>query len=169
MKPRNEVPYFLLASHLASLARQLRFAGFDCRILSSVEDKALPRILSGEERHLLTRIRAPLPPALEGRTLHLRSPQLDAQMLEVAQAFDLQASFNPFNRCTLCNKPLKKLSMKEVKKEQAKGKIPAALTEKQYDFRHCPDCGRIYWPGDHYRRMKRRWEEIFEKISEEKE
>ena len=165
MKAQSSPPYFLVASHLASLARQLRFAGLDCRILSSEEEKALNGLSLESGQYYLTRRRAPLPSSsLERQTLHLQSSRLDEQMLEVAHTFQLKNFFKPFSRCMLCNSPLQKLS-----KDEVRGEVPTLILENRSDFRQCPDCERIYWTGDHYRKMRERWEEIFAKVPEGKE
>ncbi|NIQ57071.1 MAG: twitching motility protein PilT, partial [Gammaproteobacteria bacterium] len=36
------------------------------------------------------------------------------------------------------------------------------VREHHDEFWHCSFCDRIYWPGSHVRRMKRRLDEIFE-------
>ena len=34
------------------------------------------------------------------------------------------------------------------------------VARTQQDYRACPACGRIYWPGTHVRRMKKRLESM---------
>ncbi len=165
MNSTKKNPKFLAASHLGLLGRQLRFAGFDCYIIgeeSTKPNSSFPPI--EEERYFLTRSRRPFPEKLEKQTLRLQSTNLEEQMLEIALNVELRETFVPFTRCTLCNAPLKKISS-----DEAKNHIPDRIFHTHGDFRQCPNCRRIYWKGDHFNRMLKRWKKIFEEISKEKE
>ena len=160
MKSYKQIPQFFAANHLTSLCKQLRFAGFDCHILENLRIVHLPPLPSGSKRFFLTRSRQSLPEKFGIKTLRIHSTKLEEQMVEVALNIELEKTFAPFTRCTLCNVLLKNISPIEVS-----GMIPDRVLDGHDDFRQCPDCKRVYWKGDHYRRMTKRWEEIFEKIS----
>jgi uncharacterized protein with PIN domain len=41
------------------------------------------------------------------------------------------------------------------------------LTKIYYDqFRRCPDCKQIYWPGSHFPKLQKRIEEIRSRVRE---
>ena len=164
MNSTRKNPKFLAASHLGSLGRQLRFAGFDCCIEEESTKPNSTYPLLEEGRYFLTRSRRPFPEKLEKQTLRLQSTNLEEQMLEIALNVELRETFVPFTRCTLCNAPLKKISS-----DEAKNHIPDQIFHTYRDFRQCPNCRRIYWKGDHFNRMLKRWKKIFEEISKEKE
>jgi uncharacterized protein with PIN domain len=149
---------FLADCHLGKLARHLRFAGFDTLYYSSAEDDALLRLAQLQGRLLLTRDRA-LAKRDEEQTLLLRSISLEAQLEELAAALPLANHFSPFTRCMVCNTPLQK-----AEKEAIRSEVPQRVFETFDIFRRCPGCGRIYWQGDHYEAMTRRWREILANV-----
>ena len=71
------------------------------------------------------------------------------QAEEVAGRFDLARSLRPFTRCMVCNGLLT-----EVVKAEVEGQAPKRILECFDGFRRCPGCGRVYWEGSHYRRMR---------------
>ena len=54
----------------------------------------------------------------------------------------------PFSRCSLCNAELVR-----IPREAAFGAVPDYVFETVSDFRKCPECERVYWPGSHRKRM----------------
>ncbi|RUM64956.1 MAG: hypothetical protein DSZ05_06840, partial [Sulfurospirillum sp.] len=121
-----------------------------------VDDQALLKIASNEERLLLTRDRE-----LQRRggqlALPILSTNMDEQLRELASMLDLAPGFNPFTRCMVCNTPLV-----SVRQEAIRERIPMKVFLNFHEFKACPGCGRIYWKGDHYRKMMERWEGLFE-------
>jgi uncharacterized protein with PIN domain len=72
------------------------------------------------------------------------------QLAEIVARFDLARSIRPFTRCMACNGLLG-----EVPKEQIRSLLPPRAAASFEEFRQCPQCGRAYWKGSHYRRMQR--------------
>ena len=155
MKP-SYTPRFLADCHLGRLTGQLRFAGFDTLYYRSMEDTTLLEIARRDHRIFLTRDRE-----LQRRggalVLPIRSTHLEEQLHELAFALELEPFFYPFTRCMICNTLLKKVSPETVRT-----RVPARVFLRFRDFRECPNCGRIYWKGDHYRKMVQRWKQVFE-------
>ena len=84
-----------------------------------------------------------------------RSQSADEQTIEVVRRFDLSESIAPFNRCLRCNARLE-----EAAKADISDKLEP-LTKIYYDqFRRCPECKQIYWPGSHFPKLQKRIEEI---------
>ncbi len=54
----------------------------------------------------------------------------------------------PFSRCSLCNAELL-----QVPREAAFGAVPDYVFETASDFRKCPECAKVYWPGSHRQKM----------------
>ncbi len=40
-----------------------------------------------------------------------------------------------------------------MRKEEVADRLPLKTRQYYDEFQHCRACGRIYWPGSHYRRM----------------
>ena len=74
------------------------------------------------------------------------------QLTEVLEALTIIP--NPVKRMTLClrcNAPLE-----AIPKETAEGLVPVYVYQKYRQFRRCPLCGRIFWPGTHRERVEER-------------
>jgi uncharacterized protein with PIN domain len=143
------VTRFVADAHLGGLARLLRMAGFDTLFRSDFEDGKIAAISIDEGRILLTRDRELLKRRglTHGCYVHaLKPPQ---QFKEIAHRLDLARSMRPFTLCMECNAPLR-----DVAKAQVLERLPASVQATQEHFSTCDLCGRIYWEGSHWRRMR---------------
>lgn len=153
-KPLREAR-FVLDTHLGRLAAYLRLLGFDTLYRNDYKDDELAAISSKERRILLTKDRGLLKRNQVTHGYCVRATDPREQLLEVVQRFDLFSSFRPFRRCLRCNGLLE-----EVAKETVLDQLPAATAQTYDQYTRCQNCGRIYWPGSHYRRMRRLIEEV---------
>jgi len=139
----------LLCDHmLGSLARWLRFMGYDTAYPKAMSDTELIAKAREEDRILLTRdkeLAARLPSAIR-----IRSDELEEQVREVAAVLPLRL-VDPLSRCSLCNAVLEDVSSEEVR-----GIVPEGVQSRHKEFWHCPNCGRVYWQGSHWDRMVER-------------
>ncbi len=71
------------------------------------------------------------------------------QLAEVVERFDLYRSAALFTRCLRCNTPLH-----SVDKESVSQRLPTRTRELHSEFLVCHTCGRIFWKGSHYERMR---------------
>jgi uncharacterized protein with PIN domain len=86
---------------------------------------------------------------------YLRSQKPLEQTIEVLRHFDLFPAIAPFTRCLHCNAPLERVEKSEVIEQLE------PLTKIYYEqFRRCTGCGRIYWPGSHFDKLRARIEGI---------
>jgi hypothetical protein len=140
---------FVLDVHLGRLAVYLRMLGFDTLYHNNFTDPELAHISSQQARILLTRDRGLLKRSVVTHGYYLRATQSRQQLIEVLRRFDLWPQITPFTRCLHCNGWLQ-----DVDKAAISHQLPPK-TQLYYDeFRRCQDCGRIYWPGSHFQRMK---------------
>jgi uncharacterized protein len=56
-----------------------------------------------------------------------------------------------FGRCLQCNVPLEQLT-----REQARPSVPFFIYQIHHDFRGCPKCRKVFWPGNHVEQMAQR-------------
>lgn len=140
---------FIADAHLGGLARFLRMLGFDTLHENAIPDADIRRLAHAEQRIVLTRDRELLKcrEILFGCYMHALKPE--AQLREVAARFDLAAHARPFTLCLCCNLPLD-----EATEEQVRAYAPEAVLEQYRVFYCCAGCGRIYWEGSHYARMR---------------
>ena len=83
------------------------------------------------------------------RGYFVRSTESEAQLAEVLAALQLQSAVAAFTRCRECNALLE-----EVAKEAVEDRLPPKVRAFYERFKRCPGCGRIYWEGTHYARMR---------------
>ncbi len=140
---------FILDVHLGRLAAYLRMAGFDSVYRNDYRDADLARIAREEERILLTRDRGLLKRAEVTRGYYVRATSPRAQFAEVLRRFDLFESLRPFARCLRCNSELGPAAVEAVA-----GRVPSGVLARHHDFLECRSCGRVYWKGTHYDRMR---------------
>ncbi len=139
---------FILDVHLGKLARKLRMLGFDTLYRNDYPDEEIVQVAADEQRIVLTRDRGILKNSMVTHGYCLRSDQVDAQIAEVLDHFDLHEQVRPFQRCISCNGTLT-----SVDKEQIKGLLPSRTRQYYSSFYRCSRCGKLYWPGSHYRKM----------------
>lgn len=141
---------FVVDAHLGRLAVYLRMLGFDTRYPSDRGDDALVRIANEEGRILLSRDRALLARAPLHRAYGVQATNPRRQLAEVVARFDLADTARPLTRCLRCNAPVA-----PVAKDAVAGQLSPTTRELYRDFWRCQGCGRVYWKGPHYRRMRR--------------
>ncbi len=143
----------LLCDHmLGSLARWLRFMGYDTAYPEPGPDRTLVERVRDEDRILLTRDKE-LAARVTG-AVRIRSDILANQIREVAAALPLRL-VNPLSRCSLCNEILVSASMEDVKNS-----VPEGVRSRHRTFWRCPSCGRVYWRGTHWDKMVARLNEL---------
>lgn len=147
-EPLREVR-FVLDGHLGRLASYLRMLGFDALYSTSFDDERLAVISAEERRILLTRDRGLLKRSAVTHGYLVRSSHPREQVAEVMRRFDLAGAVRPFSRCMCCNGELKSVSKKEVA-----DRLPDRVKECFHEFSCCRACGRVYWKGSHYDRMR---------------
>lgn len=142
-------PRFVLDCHLGRLARYLRLLGFDTLLPENSEDGELVRVSVEQQRILLSRDRALFRRRALQRGYWVRATNPKQQLAEVAERFQLQNVLHPFSRCTRCNGHLASVPKDAVLHQLREN------TRRHFDqFWQCNQCGRVYWKGSHYDRMR---------------
>jgi len=140
------LPKFLADCMLGKLARWLRILGYDTKYFRYLDDPQIVALARFEHRTLLTKDQALAKSASD--VAYLVSPsRVEEQIQEVLKTFRLTYP-TPFPRCPYCNELLFDLSQEEAKKE-----VPLFVSLTFFQFKKCPRCHRIYWPGTHWQRI----------------
>lgn len=140
---------FICDVHLGKCARYLRMLGFDTLYENDYDDPKIVAISVARNRILLTRDRKLLHAKVITHGYWIRSQKPKEQVKEVVKRFDLYNQMKPFIRCINCNGLIKKIKKDDVI-EQLEPK-----TKKYYnEFYQCETCGKVYWKGSHYIKMK---------------
>jgi len=150
-----EIFSFIADVHLGGLTRNLRLLGFDVAYSQNASDRQLLEVMDRENRALLTRDRRLLMHAIVQHGYFPRSQNADEQTIEVVRRFNLSGSTAPFTRCLRCNAMLENAAKADILDKLE------PLTKTYYNqFRRCPGCNQIYWPGSHFPKLQKRIEEI---------
>ena len=142
-------PRFVADTHLGKLARHLRMAGFDTLYGNDWDDDRIVAISNAERRTILTRDRAMLRRRDADRGYCVRAVQSEAQLAEVISRLQLEGLVRPFTRCRECN-----VLLEDVAREAIAEGVPEKVRGLYERFQRCATCGRVYWEGTHYERMK---------------
>ncbi len=144
---------FLIDINAGALTRWLRAMGYDAVCFPEATDAELAAIAMREGRVLVTRDRGfpRLRAAAEGRlrVVFLREQEPMAQMRQVVAGLSLSADGRAFTLCLRCNEALRDRSRASVE-----GLVPPFVFETQRWFKECPACGKLYWRGTHWQRMR---------------
>lgn len=138
---------FLLDVHLGTLARRLRLLGLDTAYRNDAGDDELVEAGSRQQRVLLTQDRGLLRRRAVWFGAYVRGARPDHQLADVLDRF--RPAIRPWTRCTACNGTLEPVAKSEVL-----DRLEPGTRRTQRTFSRCPDCGRIYWPGAHSRRLQ---------------
>ncbi|UCE73658.1 MAG: Mut7-C RNAse domain-containing protein [Methanomassiliicoccales archaeon] len=143
---------------LGSLARWLRFLGFDTAYPEVLSDKELINLAESEKRVILTRDKE-LAKKRNIEALYIESTDLEEQLIQVIVGFNLKIT-DAFSRCSICNSILV-----PVKKALVKGKVPEKVYAWQNEYWECQKCQKYYWQGTHFQGIKAKLEELKGKTS----
>ncbi len=148
LKPLRNVR-FVNDVHLGKLTRLLRMTGFDTAYRNDLEDDEIIRISIEEQRIILTRDLGILKNKKVQKGYFLRSQQPEEQLMEVILRFQLQSKMKFLSRCIVCNGIIEKTDKSSVES------FLKPLTKKHFsDFYRCRSCGKVYWEGSHFNKMK---------------
>ena len=136
---------FITDRNLGTLAKWLRILGYDTLYERGNADSDFLRKAAEEGRVALTRKRDLARPSHPGRLVVVKADKTPDQLAEVLEALTITMSpMKAMTLCLRCNVPLD-----EIQKETAEGLVPAYVYQKYKQFRRCPRCRRIFWPGTH--------------------
>lgn len=146
-------PKFIVDNNVGRLAKWLRVLGFDTLFINPIADEDLLAIARRDGRIIVTKDTAFLRrrEVIDGRlkVVFVRSNDRLGQLREVIEALNLPAPDRWFSRCLACNAPLT-----AVPKAEVADQVPPYVYATQNGFQRCPSCGRVYWPGTHWERMR---------------
>lgn len=145
---------FIVDAMLGSLARKLRIFGFDTKYHKDGSDRELLDHAREEGRAIITSDRKLGEAALARglRVFVVIGGSDRARILSlVEQARTLGILLTPGEPlCALCNGILS-----EEKRAKMKGRLPPKLLAKHRAYYVCNNCGKVYWHGSHWARLRR--------------
>jgi uncharacterized protein len=148
----GQEPRFILDCHLGALGRELRLLGLDAEPRGGLDDDGFVEAALADSRILLTRDRGLLYRkifASEARSMLVASTSPFDQLAQVCRRFGLLAFASPLSRCSACGRRLL-----AANKTQVMDRVPAIVAERYEEFLACPECGKVFWRGDHARSIE---------------
>ena len=155
---------FLADSMLGKLARWLRMLGNDVIYNVQLNDNQLLELAKKEKRILLTKDLELYQRAasrnidafyVEGKTESFR-------LAEIAKRYDLTLDIDmEKSHCPVCNTAITPAS-----KEQLLGELQKNTYAFYSEFWKCPNCGKIYWQGAHWKQITGTLEEAKRELKE---
>ena len=145
-------PRFLADCNVGRLARWLRALGYDASYHARIGDAELVREAAAESRVLptcdrdLTKRR--VIQSGVGRAILIRDDEVTKQLRQVFGELRLELK-EALTRSIECNSELPSRAPSAVAE-----RVPQHVRQTQSRYSECPDCGRIYWAGTHWQRMR---------------
>ena len=148
---------FIADNNIGKLARWLRLIGYDTVLFRRKDDAQMIKTALGENRVILTKdaqfMKRRMITNGTLKAVHIEQDAPEVQVRQVVETLSLDYDFKPFSRCLECNRALVARG-----KEDVEGLIPARVFAAQTQYRQCPACQRIYWPGTHWKAMGKKLE-----------
>lgn len=144
---------FLADAMLGRTARWLRILGYDTIYGGRLTDDELLSICTSQYRILLTSDEQLYSRAIRDgvKAILVRGRSEAEKIAWIALSLGLNLEINPESSlCPVCNSSIRRISIDEARIRGA----PEKVLEWSRDFWVCNGCGKIYWVGSHYRRMK---------------
>ena len=140
---------FIADCHLGKIAKYLRIFGFNTLYFQSIDDNDIIDISKNKNRIILTSDRELYNRVSANNALYIYHGKFEDQLRTIFEHFDLYTKIKPFTICTECNGEIEM-----IHKSEAVNHIPAKTKLYHNDFYKCKKCGKIYWQGDHFKRMQ---------------
>jgi uncharacterized protein with PIN domain len=156
------MPFFAAEKTLGKLAKWLRLLGFDTLYEPGIATEEFIKSLESD-RILLTRTQRIQKQSLSCKLIFVQSDHWIAQLKQLIIELNLTAhDARPFSRCLQCNEPIV-----ATDKDSLRGRVPDYIFETQEQFRRCPKCDNIYWPGTHTKRSMQKIKQVFNECPSE--
>jgi uncharacterized protein with PIN domain len=139
-------PLFLVDRTAGKLARWMRILGLDTDYIATCDIPPIVKLARQSGRTVVTR-NAGLVDRL-GEGILLKSDALEEQVRQVVMTVGRE-NLAFFSRCSVCN-----VELDRIEKRNVEGRIPEHVYKTQDEFAICPACGRYYWQGTHWDKMK---------------
>ncbi len=135
---------------LGRLAKWMRLLGFDTMYYRNTNGKTI--IFHGRKEGRIILTRSKILAEKYNDAILIESEHIMDQLKQITNLADIES---PFSRCPICN-----IETEEVRKETIQEKVPPYVFEIHKDFKKCPECGRVFWKGTHYKEIKKVINEI---------
>ena len=144
---------FVVDGMLGKLARWLRMMGHNVKYSNTMEDSQLLALTKNEHRALLTRDFELYQRAIvKGfNVFYVEGGTEEERLAELARRYGIRFDIDmTISRCPKCN-----ATVKQILKENAKGRVEESTFRYYNEFWECPQCHQVYWQGAHWRQIRK--------------
>ncbi len=149
---------FIADSMLGKLTRWLRMSGYDVVYSRTFDDSTLIEMAVLEKRPLLSRDKTLVKKAKDRgvEAVFMNSDNIGGQLRQLVAEFGITLYDSPeYSRCPMCNHEIL-----EVEKTDVRPQVPEKVFLNFERFWQCPGCGKVYWQGGHWERIRAVVEEV---------
>lgn len=153
---------FIADGMLGKLTRWLRMLGHNVEYSNKLDDAQLIAAAKKEHRILLTRdLELYQQATARGIDAFYLEGQTEKERLaELAKRFEFELDIDmSISRCPKCNTRVKSAS-----KETIADKVEESTLAHYNEFWECPKCGKVYWQGAHWGRIRKTLEAARENL-----
>lgn len=141
---------FITDMNLGKLAKWMRILGYNTVVYPGNADRDFLKRAAQEGRVALTRRKKMAGRLPSGNFVVVQSDTLHDQLRDIMETLSfLPDPARMFSLCLRCNGELLKVS-----KEEISGMVPEYIFASHNEFRMCPHCKGIFWPGTHTEKMR---------------
>ncbi len=148
-----EAPRFIADHMNGDLARWLRIAGFDCIYPhSDLDDNDILKLAEEEQRVLLTSDKELYARALRKgvKSVKIDVDGIENKLIKIFKELHIEHLYGVMPpRCTACNGELERVYFLRVYHM-----LPPKVRRRHKFIYKCKSCGRLYWEGSHWRKIK---------------
>ncbi len=137
---------------LGRLTRWLRLSGYDVFYADGLEDEEILAKARAEGRIICTRDKRLAEKArhVEVPCVRIESTGLLEQLRQLKSELAIVVRDEPVDaRCPMCNSQITRVARDEIA-----GKVPDTVLAEVDDFWACGGCGKVYWRGGHWKRIR---------------
>jgi uncharacterized protein with PIN domain len=136
---------------LGSLARKLRIFGFDTLYIAHTSDDEILRVGIEQGRVILTVDKELFKRIAKagGRGVLVSGDGELEDIVHILAKNEITSVDFTSSRCSVCNGLLSGRTP-----EQIRNSVPSRVAECHREFYQCIDCGKVYWEGSHFRRIR---------------
>ena len=153
---------FIADAMLGRLAKWLRLLGFDVLYYPDIEDREVIKISREQDRTILTRDTRMLKCRGIRSAVFIRSDHISEQLLDMKDMLALH-DLDRTERCVACNGNLHAVSHRD----EVQDLVPDYVFHNFESFMRCNGCGKVYWEGSHYKKIREGIREILTKSDED--
>jgi uncharacterized protein with PIN domain len=143
---------FVADGMLGSLARWLRMMGHDVEYPTELDDDKLLALAKAENRVLLTRdLELYRRSTARGiGTFYVEGGNEAERLAALSKRFGLALEIDlRFSRCPRCN-----TAIQAVPKNRIADRVEKNTFAHYSEFWECPKCGKVYWQGAHWPKIR---------------